>query len=322
MTGVADVVDAVLEAPVVTSFSRIGYAVRSRTDHWTPLTSYDLRGRTIVLTGPTSGLGECAARWFARLGAGMVLVARNEAKVTDLADRLSHGTGNDSIETVVADMGDRDSVAAAAEWIRASHSRIDVLAHNAGSLLDERRTRPDGIETTVAVHVVGPFLMTGLLQDRLDRSSRVLTMSSGGMYTAPLSVDDIEMDADSYRGSVQYAIAKRAQVTLNEMWAERRPDVRFHAMHPGWVDTPGVRESLPAFRRILGPLIRSVPQGADTLVWLAADGGPPVEVNGGFWLDRRVRPIHRLGRTKASDTPERRTALWEWVSTRSGWTGK
>ena len=116
------------------------------------------------------------------------------------------------------------------------------------------------------------------------------------------------------------ALAKRAQVTLNEMWAQRvdRGDVVFQSMHPGWADTPGVEESLPTFRKVVGPLLRDPAGGADTMVWLAADDGEPLATTGGFWLDRRVRPIHRLRSTRHSDTPLRRQELWDWVSERSG----
>lgn len=127
------------------------------------------------------------------------------------------------------------------------------------------------------------------------------------------------MDEASYRGAEQYARAKRAQVTLNEMWAEREgAAVRFHALHPGWADTPGVEESLPTFRKVVGPLLRTPLQGADTKVWLAADDGLPLETNGLFWLDRRPRPIHRLAATRRTDTPERRADLWRWVSEAAG----
>jgi dehydrogenase/reductase SDR family member 12 len=315
----ADVVDAVLEAPVVTSFTRLGYAVRSRVDGWRPLWEYDLRGRTVAITGPTSGIGEAAARWYARLGADLVLIARNEEKVTSLATRLEEETGNGAIATVVADMGEIETVRAAATRISGTHRRLDVLVHNAGSLLNERRTQPDGTETTVAVQVIGPFLLTALLLDRLTDGGRVLTMSSGGMYAVPLTVSGLEMDEESYRGATQYAIAKRAQVTLNEMWAERVPAVHFHALHPGWAETPGVEGSLPGFRRVVGPLLRTADQAADTMVWLSADDGPPLATTGGFWLDRRLRDIHKLARTRESDTPERRSALWDLVSAKAGW---
>ncbi len=198
-----------------------------------------------------------------------------------------------------------------------------MLVHNAGALTDQRKLAPDGIELTVASQVVGPFLLTGLLLDRLVESApaRVITVSSGGMYTESLSVSGLQMNEQEYNGSKQYAKAKRAQVTLNELWAQRFPNrsVVFQAMHPGWANTPGVEASLPTFRRIVGPFLRSPQQGADTTVWLAADDGEPVATSGGFWLDRRVRPIHRLRRTARSDTPTRRERLWNWVEGASGW---
>ncbi len=198
-----------------------------------------------------------------------------------------------------------------------------MLIHNAGALSPRRTVAPDGTEATVASQVVGPFLLTCLLLDRLRESApaRVITMSSGGMYTAPVTVEHLQMNEASYNGSKQYALAKRAQVTLAEMWAQRVGPIGgvvFHSMHPGWADTPGVRASLPTFRRVLGPLLRDPAAGADTMVWLAADDGEPLASTGGFWLDRQVRPIHRLRTTRRSDTPERRAELWRWVSDRAG----
>jgi NAD(P)-dependent dehydrogenase (short-subunit alcohol dehydrogenase family) len=232
-------------------------------------------------------------------------------------DDVVRATGKDSVDVIVGDMAEPDAVRAGATSLLARHPRIDVLVHNAGALSAHRTTNSCGQETTVASQVLGPFLLTSLLLDRLQTSapSRVITMSSGGMYASPLRVDDLEMGND-YRGTEQYARAKRAQVTLNEMWAERHGSsgVRFHAVHPGWADTPGVQESLPGFRRVMQPLLRPVEQGADTALWLAADDGAPLGTNGGFWHDRRQRSIHRLPMTRRSDTPARRRALWDWCT--------
>ena len=320
MTG-SGVIDSVIEAPIVTSFTSIGYDLRRRLDDWTPLADYDLSGKVIVVTGATSGLGLAAATQMARCGATLVLVgrsaARNDATVAD----ISNETGNRSISQVPADMGDYEQVRQLAAAILDEHDRLDVLLHNAGALTAERSEAPDGTEATVASQVVGPFLLTGLLLDRLAESapSRVLTMSSGGMYTAGLTVSHLQMDPSEYKGTEQYARAKRAQVTLNEMWAERfgQRGVFFHALHPGWADTPGVDEALPLFSKVLGPLLRSPEQGADTAVWLAADGAA-LEENGRFWLDRRTRAIHKLPTTRRSDTEARREKLWDWVVETSG----
>jgi dehydrogenase/reductase SDR family protein 12 len=317
-----DVIDTVVELPVVTSFTRLGYDVRSRVDHWTPTSGYDLHGRVMLITGSTSGIGLAAATSLARDGATVVLLGRNPEKTARVADEVRETSGNDTVDFVVADMADLTAVRTAAGEVLERHDRLDVLVHNAAVLSATRRFAPDGTEETIACQVVAPFLLTSLLLDRLRASpiARVLTMASGGMYTVPLDVEHLEMSEADYKGAEQYARAKRAQVTLNEMWATRidSRQVVFHALHPGWVDTPGLEEALPKFRRIVGPLLRSPEQGADTLVWLAADDGAPVQTNGKFWLDRRPRSLHKMGRTRKSDTAAERERLWDWCIERAG----
>jgi len=111
---------------------------------------------------------------------------------------------------------------------------------------------------------------------------------------------------------VAYARAKRAQVSLVAHCApllERR-GVSLVAMHPGWARTPGMVTALPAFHRLTGPILRTVAEGADTMVWLAA-ADPAVLHRGSLWLDRRPRRLHRLRRTAASDTATERRRLVE-----------
>lgn len=316
----AALLDKGLEAPVVTSFSRLGYEARKRIENWEEIDK-DLGGAVILLTGATSGIGKAAAEHLARQGATLVLVGRSAERNQNVVDEITVATGNDSITQFPADMGEVEQVRALADYVLSAHDRLDVLIHNAGALSAQRRETVDGTEATVASQVIGPFLLTSLLLDRLEASlpARVLTMSSGGMYTAGLSVSSLEMSADDYKGAEQYARAKRAQVTLNEMWAERFGDrgIRFHALHPGWVDTPGVQESLPVFAKIMGRLLRTPKQGIDTLLWLVSQD-EAIEVNGKFWHDRRQRPLHRLPATRKTDTGQRRHKLWAEVVKKSG----
>ena len=316
-----EITDTVLEAPIVTSFTKIGYEARKRLEDWTPLDAYDMTGKVALLTGATSGLGRAAAERLAAAGATLIVNGRTAERNEGVVQELVAASGNESISQIAADMGDLDQVRQLAVQVREQFDRLDVLIHNAGALTADRREAPDGTEATVASQVVGPFLLTTLLFDRLASSapSRVLTMSSGGMYSTGLTVSKLQMTADDYKGTEQYARAKRAQVTLNEMWAERfgGQGVHFHSLHPGWADTPGVDESLPVFSKVMGPLLRTPDQGADTLVWLAADD-EALASNGRFWLDRHERSIHKTGSTRRTDTPERRQELWDWVVATAG----
>lgn len=317
----ADLVDAALEAPIVPSFTRIGYAVRRRLDHWRPLDSYVMVGRTVVVTGATSGLGRQTALRLAALGARVVITGRDQARTERAAAEISAASGSSDVIAIAADMGELGQVGSLAGEIRRLTSSVDVIIHNAGALSPSRRTNSTGVEATVAAQVLGPFLLTTLLLDELEQASpgRVVTVSSGGMYAASLDVTRLQMTPDDYRGSTQYARAKRAQVTLNELWAARvtPTEVVFHAMHPGWADTPGVEAALPRFRCAAGPLLRSAEQGADTAIWLACDERVR-RTSGGFWLDRRRRGIHRLPQTRRADTAQRRAQLWAWCAEQTG----
>ena len=302
-----------LDAAVVPGFSKIGFAIRKRLGNWQPISSFDLRGKTIVITGPTSGLGEQVARQLAPTGANLVLVARNEEKCARVIDEIAPlCTGNTPV-FVRAEMGDLESVRSACAAIQQQFTQIDVLIHNAGALLNTRQMSPQGIEQTVASHVVGPFLMTTLLLPLLN-GGRVVTVSSGGMYSSGLPAFDkgetLEMPTHKYGGSKQYAIAKRAQVTLTEMWAAREPRTEFVSMHPGWADTPGVQESIPGFRRVTAPILRSASEGADTIAWLAAVSPLP-KASGTFWSDREVRPTHKSPQSMKIDTEANRQSLWQ-----------
>ena len=304
-----------LDAAVVPGFSKIGYAIRKRLGNWQPISSFDLRGKTVVITGPTSGLGEQVARQLALTGANLVLVARNEEKCARVINEIAPLCTESKPVFVRAEMGDLESVRIACAEIQQQCTHIDVLIHNAGALLNTRQVSPQGIEQTIASHVVGPFLMTTLLLPLMN-GGRVVTVSSGGMYSSGLPAFDkgetLEMPAHKYGGSKQYAIAKRAQVTLTKMWSKREPQTEFVSMHPGWADTPGVQESIPGFRRVTAPILRSASEGADTIAWLAAVNPLP-GASGTFWSDREIRPTHKTPQSKKLDTEVNRQSLWQQV---------
>ncbi len=294
------VTDTALEALVLPSFSRIGPAVRRRLFDWAPIA--DASGRRIVITGANSGLGRAGAELLVVAGADVVVVARNEARGQAAVDELNALDASGSATLEIGDMSSLESVAALAERLLAGPP-IDVLVHNAGALLEERQESVDGIEITLATHVVGPFALTEALRPSLAKGSdpRIITMASGGLYSQGISLSDLQNEKD-YTGTKAYARAKRIQLVTSRRWQEilEPQGISIFTMHPGWAATPGVADALPAFDTVMAPLLRTPEEGADTLAWLATE--PTSELgNGGFWLDRGRRPEHRLPKTKDAD---------------------
>ena len=308
--------DGGLEGSIGGSFTNLGYQIRSR--DWDAALP-EMRGSTAVITGATSGIGLAAAKRMAGLGARVVLVGRNEKKLASAVAEVSDGTETE-VEGYRADLSSLVQVRRLAAELLEGEERIDVLVNNVSVLSPERTTSVDGFELTLATNLLGTFLLTNLLIPRMVRSApaRIITVSSGGMYTEGLDVSGLEMDAEDYGGAAVYARTKRAQVVLTELWADRLEGtgVVAHSMHPGWVNTPGVAASLPTFRRVMGPLLRNADQGADTIVWLSTDEDA-LESSGEFWMDRRPRSKHRLKRTEAGDAET--GLLWDFLADATEW---
>jgi dehydrogenase/reductase SDR family member 12 len=286
-----DVVDGALDRSIALGYSNIGSKLRRL---WWPADPPPraLAGKRVVVTGATAGLGEAMAKSFAELGATVHLLGRNPEKVKHSAGVVRGEVPGSVVIDEVCDVADLDAVRT---WTDDLSGRIDALhglVHNAGVMPKERDVTAQGHETQLACHVLGPHLMTDRLIPLLRNAdgSSVVFMSSGGMYTAALEVDDMESVAGEYDGIRAYARTKRMQVVLADAWAERLSgtDVRVESMHPGWAATPGVAESLPTFQKLTRPLLRDAGDGADTAVWLVATR--PISAPPHFWHDRAQRP--------------------------------
>jgi dehydrogenase/reductase SDR family protein 12 len=294
------IADSTLEAGILPSFTRIGPAIRKQLWHWQAPAPDALRGQVVVITGGSSGLGVCIAEGVGRAGASLELVGRNEEKGADAVARLSRqGITARFRRADVSDLGEARRLA---DDLMAEHEHIHALVLNAGAVLHERTETDDGLEVTWATMVVGHHLLTRRLANRLDRA---VWMSSGGMYLQDVDLDDLGWEQRGWSGTRVYAQAKRAQIDLVNEATERGETPIQVAMHPGWADTPGVEAGIPGFRKVMGPLLRTPEDGADTAVWLIAS---PVETlePGAFYLDRRPRGTVRWPGTATSPADRHR----------------
>lgn len=294
--------------PQLARFTRWGY-VNGR-KRFNPM-SGSIRGKHVVLTGATSGLGYASAQDLAMRGADLTLVVRDKRKGVRLVEDLKRETGNREICYELADLSVMADVDGLIERLSSAGKAIDVLINNAGALFNPRGQTKEGLEQSYALLLLSPFRLTENLFPLLKESgeARVINVVSGGMYTSKLDVDSLpNPDEGAYSGSEAYAREKRALMVLTEEWACRwkGQGIVVNAMHPGWADTQGVRNALPEFRKITRPILRSSEQGADTIVWLAVarEAG---SVSGKLFLDREIVPTHLISGTR--EDPSERVKL-------------
>ncbi|MGH3627040.1 MAG: SDR family NAD(P)-dependent oxidoreductase [Sciscionella sp.] len=310
--------DRALDRLVIPGYTAIGY--RLRREFWLADPGRDcLAGKNVLVTGANSGLGKATAAGVCSYGAVTHLLVRDVAKGEAARRDILRDQPDAQLRVHRCDLSSFEAVRGFAEEFASAHSSVHALVHNAGLLPPRRTESPDGHELTLAVHVLGPYLLTGLLSTVLAgaQDSRVIFVSSGGMYTQRLRMDDPEYRRGEYRGASAYARTKRMQVCLAGLLGEKLAarGIHVHSAHPGWANTPGVTESLPGFNTVLGPLLRTPRQGADTLVWLAGSD-EAARSTGLFWHDRLPRPEYYLPwqRDSASD----RAALWEFCVGQTG----
>jgi len=320
---VTDLIDGAMDRALVVGYTRIGSGLRRR---WWPADPApdSLAGKNVLVTGATAGIGLAMARAFAGLGATVHLLGRNADKVRRRVAEISDEIPGADVVGEVCDVSDLEAVA---NWCADFAGRVPALnglVHNAGLMPKERIVTREGHEVQLATHILGPHLITEQLLPllRAAHGASVVFVSSGGMYSTPLVIDDLE-SSHEYNGVRSYARTKRMQVVLADSWARRLAgtDIRVESMHPGWVDTPGVAEYLPRFRIITKPLLREVADGADTAVWLVATRPPSAP--GHFWHDRAQRPTTFGWQRHENPAKVRRflSEVSDLTGTPNAWTG-
>jgi len=272
-------------------------------------------GKVVVITGANIGIGKETALGLAALGATVVLACRNQDKAAAAQSEIVERSGNVRVELVALDLGDLDSVAAAADEILERWDRLDVLINNAGGISTERRTTEQGFEQTFGVNHLAHFLLTDRLLPRLKASapSRIVNVSSVGHHAAyrGMGFDDLQSEK-RYSSMDAYGRSKLANLLFTRGLAARLDGtgVTANAVHPGPVRSgfgmDGDMGGLMGLgNRLIRPFEISAAAGAKTSIYLAAS--PEVAGRSGlYWV--RCRPGHM---SKMARSDQQVAQLWE-----------
>ena len=262
-----------------------------------------MRGKNVVITGATSGIGLEAAVALARDGASVVLVGRNPGKTAAAVAEVRKRSGSASVESLLCDFSSQESIRKLAGDLRA-RERIDVLVNNAGGVYPRRTLTGDRIESTFAVNHLGYFLLTNLLTDLLVKSApaRVVNVASAAHYRGTLDFDDLGFER-GYQLVKAYSRSKLANVLFTRELARRLSGkgVIVNALHPGTVAT-GIWNAAPLWVQpvlaIAKMFMVSPEEGARRIVYLASS--PEVaQTTGAYFEKDQARKPARLAQDDA-----------------------
>lgn len=234
-----------------------------------------MQGKVCLVTGATSGIGTVAAHELARLGAHVIIAGRNPAKCAATVQHIQAQTGNKAVESLVADLSMQQQVRQLAQQFQDRYPRLDVLINNAGGIWMQRTLTGDGLEMTLAVNHLAPFLLTHLLLDRLKASApaRIINVSSRAHVRTTMNFDDLQGER-RYSGWRAYCQSKLANLLFTYELARRLEGtgVTVNALHPGFVATgfAGSNGWRGWLIQLLARCVAISPQaGARTIVYLA-----------------------------------------------------
>ncbi len=270
----------------------------------------DLQDKIVLVTGATSGIGEITARELARQGAHVIILARNRSKAERTQREIIAATGNERVDIVLADLSVLQQVRDVAARLHDKYPRLDVLVNNAGLMFGaERETSADGYEMTLATNHLGPFLLTSLLFDLLQKSpaARIVNVASIAYRFSKPTLDDIQSE-HSYSPMWEYGNTKLWNIMFTQELAQRLREhgitnVTTNSLHPGAVATGYGKQSggwLSAVLALGRPFMLSPEKGAETSIFLASNGGVGT-ISGGFFSKKKPEPVKSSFNTAANN---------------------
>jgi NAD(P)-dependent dehydrogenase (short-subunit alcohol dehydrogenase family) len=252
-----------------------------------------MEGKVVLITGGTSGIGRAAATALAAMGAEVAVTGRSRQRGEAAVEEIRDTSGNERVSLMLADLAVQTEVRGLAEEFRERYDRLDVLVNNAGIIQSKRTETPDGLELTLAVNHLAPFLLTNLLLDLLKESapSPIITVSSEARRGAQIDFEDLQSER-RYRAFKVYGMTKLANILFTYELAERLEGtgVVANCLHPGGVNTnfgTNNRSFGTLLFRAFKPFMRTPEQGADTIVYLAISPEAG-KMTGRYLTDRKV----------------------------------
>jgi NAD(P)-dependent dehydrogenase (short-subunit alcohol dehydrogenase family) len=254
-----------------------------------------MQGKVCLVTGGTNGIGKSTALALAKMGANVVIVGRDAAKTTRVVEEIRAASGNQQVESLLADLSSQQDIRRLAREFNSRYSSLQVLLNNAGAIIFQRRLSVDGIEMTFALNHLAYFLLTNLLLDTLRASApaRIINVASNAHKAGSIDFDNLQGEGRSARMKI-YNNSKLANILFTAELAYRLEGtgVTANALHPGLVAT-GIANSngkvvAALYGRFMPLIARSPEKGAETPIYLATS--PEVEgVTGKYFFDCKVK---------------------------------
>lgn len=249
-----------------------------------------MQNKVVIVTGASAGMGLVSARELARKGALVTLVGRNAPKLSTVAEQIKSQTGNQQVETIVADLSTHAGIQKVAHEFKKRHTRLDVLLNNAGAVFMNRTLTSDGLEMTFALNHLGYFHLTMLLLDILKASgpARVINVSADNHRSQVLDFDNLQGEKE-YKGYTVYGRSKLMNILFTYELARRLENskVMVNAINPGTVATNFGKSNigmLSVAMKLASLFAKSPEKGAETGIYLASS--PEVEgISGKYFAD-------------------------------------
>lgn len=259
----------------------------------------NMHHKTVLITGGTGGIGQETAVGLAKLGAQVVVIGRDQGRGEAAVAAIKAASGNERVDLLLADMASQAAIHRLADTVMERYPRLDVLVNNVGLLAPKRTLTVDGIEATLAVNHLAPFLLTHLLLPTLKAAAPTRVVNVTGGFPMPIDLANLQAE-QSFRGIDTYSRAKAVMVAVSYEFAQRLAgsSVTLNVAYPGAANTAmmqGVTSAMvPLAMRLAWPLFGIIKgnakpaRAARSSIFLASS--PSVEAVNGQYFSMNSKP--------------------------------